>query len=67
MGNASSRFDEPGALFLRDQDRFSISGLTITASRNRTLVRISPNAFPATRYAARRDIGDDTPIDYVQV
>lgn len=45
----------------------TIAGLTITNSRNRTLIHISPNAFPAARYSAKRDIGDDSPIDYIQV
>ncbi|PSK43711.1 hypothetical protein B9Z65_7225 [Elsinoe australis] len=66
MGNVSSRQDEGATLFLRDQQRFYITSLVITNARGRTLLRVSPNAFPATRYAVRRDIGDDSPIDYVQ-
>lgn len=30
------------------------------------MLRISPNAVPATRFVARREIGDDTPISYIQ-
>ncbi|KAF2092781.1 centaurin-beta-2 [Rhizodiscina lignyota] len=67
MGAVSSRPGDEGApLYLRDQNRFSVTGLTVTNSRNRTLLNITPNAFPATRYNARRDLGDDLPVDYVQ-
>nr|POE63593.1 putative ribosylation factor gtpase-activating protein cnt6 [Quercus suber] len=45
----------------------SIAGVTITNSRGQTLLRISPNSYPATRYSAQRDIGDDGPVEYVQV
>ncbi|KAF2749652.1 centaurin-beta-2 [Sporormia fimetaria CBS 119925] len=65
MGVVNSRLGH-GDLYLRDQGQFSVSGLTITNSRNRTLLNITPDAFPATRYNAKRDVGDDTVIDYVQ-
>jgi Arf-GAP/SH3 domain/ANK repeat/PH domain-containing protein len=45
----------------------SIAALNITNSHSRTLLNIAPNAFPATRYSAKRDFGDDSVIDYVQV
>ncbi|OXV06335.1 hypothetical protein Egran_05897 [Elaphomyces granulatus] len=66
MGNVGSRIDDSGALFLKDQNKFSVANLTITNSRNRVLLTIAPNAFPTTRYTARRDAGDDSPIEYVQ-
>ncbi|KAG8623987.1 hypothetical protein KVT40_008963 [Elsinoe batatas] len=66
MGNVSSRQDEGATLCLKDQQRFHVSGLVISNGRGRTLLRVSPNAYPASRYAVRRDIGDDSPIDYVQ-
>ncbi|EKG14561.1 Arf GTPase activating protein [Macrophomina phaseolina MS6] len=66
MGNVGSRQGEGDPLFLRDQNRFSISALTVTNSRNRVLLNITPNAFPATRYTAKRDFGDDSVVDYVQ-
>ncbi|GAB7366332.1 hypothetical protein MBLNU230_g8132t1 [Neophaeotheca triangularis] len=65
MGNVSSRQDEGCPLYLPDQTRFSIAGVTVT-SRSRTLLHISPNAYPATRYVAKRDTADDTPVEYVQ-
>jgi Arf-GAP/SH3 domain/ANK repeat/PH domain-containing protein len=52
-------------LYLRDQNRFSITSLSISA-RNRTLLNISPNGFPATRFTAKRDVGDDSVVEYVQ-
>lgn len=51
-------------------DRFlavSIAGVTVTNSRGQTLLRVAPNAFPATRFSVQKEPGDDTPVDYVQV
>lgn len=45
----------------------TISNVSITNSKNRVLLNLSPNSFPATRYSARRDLGDDSPIEYIQV
>jgi len=45
----------------------TITSLTITNSRRKVLLNIAPNAFPATRFTAKRDIGDDRVVDYVQV
>ncbi|KAF2474764.1 ArfGap-domain-containing protein [Lindgomyces ingoldianus] len=66
MGAVNSRLDDGGALFLRDQNRFSVASLSITNGRNRTLLNISPNAFPSNRYSAKRDVGDDSVIEYIQ-
>lgn len=44
----------------------SIASVTISNSR-RPLLTLSPNAFPAVRYIAKRDASDDTPIEYIQV
>lgn len=45
----------------------TVSNVSITNSKNRVLLNLSPNSFPATRYSARRDLGDDSPIEYIQV
>ncbi|ORY00015.1 centaurin-beta-2 [Clohesyomyces aquaticus] len=66
MGAVNSRPAEGEALYLRDQNRFSVSALSITNGRNRTLLNISPNAYPSTRYTAKREIGDDAVIEYIQ-
>ncbi|KAK4499983.1 hypothetical protein PRZ48_008169 [Zasmidium cellare] len=66
MGNISSRLDESSPLILTDQARFAISSINVTNSRGQTLLRLSPNAFPATRYTAQREPPDDTPIEYIQ-
>ncbi|KAF1996070.1 centaurin-beta-2 [Amniculicola lignicola CBS 123094] len=66
MGAVNSRPGDGGALFLRDQTRFSVAALSVTNSRNRTLLQISPNSFPATRFNPKRDVGDDSVIEYVQ-
>ncbi|OQE34547.1 hypothetical protein PENCOP_c017G02078 [Penicillium coprophilum] len=65
MGNVASRLDDAGNLFFKDQNRFSIASVTISNPRRR-LLTLSPNAFPATRFVAKRDAGDDTPIEYIQ-
>ena len=44
----------------------TIALLTISTSRN-TIINIIPNGFPAARLTAKRDLGDDTPVNYVQV
>lgn len=44
-----------------------VNTLTVTGQRGRALLRVSPNAYPADRYLATRELGDDTPVDYVQV
>ncbi|EOA81069.1 uncharacterized protein SETTUDRAFT_144329 [Exserohilum turcica Et28A] len=66
MGAVNSKAGDAGALYLRDQTRFSVASLNITNARNRTLLNVSPNAFPATRYTARRDFGDDSVVEYIQ-
>ncbi|KAK5122364.1 hypothetical protein LTR85_003948 [Meristemomyces frigidus] len=66
MGTVSSRPDEGSPLYIRDQGRFSVAGVTVTNSRGQVLLRVAPNAFPASRYGAQKEQGDDTPVDYVQ-
>jgi Arf-GAP/SH3 domain/ANK repeat/PH domain-containing protein len=45
----------------------TISSLTVTNSRRRTVLNVVPNAFPATRVSATRDLGDNSIVEYVQV
>ncbi|KAJ9139102.1 PH domain-containing protein [Pleurostoma richardsiae] len=66
MGNVSSRPDEGAALYLRDQNRLSISSVVVSCPRKRTSINIVPNAFPATRLSAARPAGDNSPIEFVQ-
>ncbi|POR32635.1 Protein csx2 [Tolypocladium paradoxum] len=66
MGNVSSRPDDGSALFLRDQNRLTISSLVVTNPRKRSSVNIVPNAFPASRLSVSRPVGDTSPIEYVQ-
>ncbi|KAJ5566242.1 hypothetical protein N7535_007880 [Penicillium sp. DV-2018c] len=65
MGNVTSRLDDGGNLFFKDQNRFSIASVTISNPRRR-LLTLSPNGFPAARFSAKRDVGDDTPIEFIQ-
>ncbi|PYH96996.1 ArfGap-domain-containing protein [Aspergillus ellipticus CBS 707.79] len=66
MGNVASRLDDTGDLYFKDQTRFTIASVTVTNSRRRVLLNLVPNTFPATRYAAKRETGDESPIEYIQ-
>ncbi|TEA15099.1 Protein csx2 [Colletotrichum sidae] len=66
MGIVSSKPDDGSTLYLRDQNRLSISSLVISNPRRRSAINIVPNAFPATRVSASRPLGDGSPIEYVQ-
>ncbi|KAI8632568.1 ArfGap-domain-containing protein [Xylariaceae sp. FL1651] len=66
MGNVSSRPDDGAAIYLRDQNRFSISSLVITCPRKRTSYTITPNAFPAARATVTRLSSDSNPAEFVQ-
>ncbi|KAH6619181.1 hypothetical protein B0J18DRAFT_236973 [Chaetomium sp. MPI-SDFR-AT-0129] len=65
MGNVSSVPDEGATLFLRDQNRLSISSAVIASPKRRTSINIVPNAFPATRVSALRSSGDSAPVEFV--
>ncbi|KAK4659171.1 GTPase activating protein [Podospora pseudocomata] len=65
MGNVSSSPEEGASLYLRDQNRLSISSVVITSPRKRTSINIVPNAYPATRISAMRPSGDNGPVDFV--
>ncbi|KAL2271310.1 hypothetical protein VTJ83DRAFT_681 [Remersonia thermophila] len=65
MGNVSSVPDEGAALYLRDQNRLSITSVVIASPKRRTSISIVPNAFPATRVSPSRSPSDQTPLDFV--
>ncbi|GAP83427.2 putative protein csx2 [Rosellinia necatrix] len=66
MGVVSSRLEDGGAIYLRDQNRLSISSLVITCPRKRTSTIITPNAFPATRAGVARTSSDPGLVEFVQ-
>ncbi|KAI0021476.1 centaurin beta [Xylariomycetidae sp. FL0641] len=66
MGIVSSRPDDGAAVYLRDQNRLTISSLIIACPRKRTSIALTPNSFPATRVAATRTLGDNAPVEFVQ-
>ncbi|EER36759.1 ARF GTPase activator [Histoplasma capsulatum var. duboisii H88] len=66
MGNISSRPDEPGSLYLKDQTKLAIASVIVTNSRGNLLLTIAPNQFPSTRIIPRRESGDDRPVEYIQ-
>ncbi|KAI6358433.1 hypothetical protein MCOR25_007309 [Pyricularia grisea] len=66
MGNVTSRPEEAAALYLRDQNRLSISSVVVSSPRKRSSINIVPNAFPATRFSASRSLGDSSPVEFVQ-
>lgn len=45
----------------------SIASLTITNSRGKVLLSVVPNVYPATRVIARKEYGDESLVEYVQV
>ncbi|CBF74343.1 hypothetical protein AN4274.2 [Aspergillus nidulans FGSC A4] len=65
MGVVGSRLDDSGCLYFKDQNKLTIASVTISNSR-RVLLNLIPNGFPATRYNARREPGDDTLVEYIQ-
>ncbi|KAL8874286.1 MAG: hypothetical protein Q9174_000366 [Haloplaca sp. 1 TL-2023] len=66
MGNVASRPDDNAVVTLRDQDRFSISSLVITNSRRKILLNVTPNAFPTSRAIPKRELPDESLIEYIQ-
>lgn len=54
-------------VWTNSRDAVSVSSLAITNSRRRVLLNIAPTSFPAGRVLAKREVGDDTPVEYVQV
>ena len=44
-----------------------ISSLSVKDSRRRTVLNVTPNAYPATRLSATRHLGDSGVVEYVQV
>ncbi|KAF3176519.1 hypothetical protein TWF788_008005 [Orbilia oligospora] len=66
MGNVGSHPEDPAAVFMRDQARLTITSLVVTNSRKKPIVSITPNAFPSTRAVAKKEIGDDALVEYVQ-
>ncbi|EEA25853.1 hypothetical protein TMatcc_005906 [Talaromyces marneffei ATCC 18224] len=66
MGTVSSKIDDSGTLFFKDQNRFAIANITVLNAQGRALLHLAPNGFPASRYIATRHSGDDSPVEYVQ-
>ncbi|KAF2968748.1 hypothetical protein GQX73_g4845 [Xylaria multiplex] len=66
MGIVSSRLEDGAPIYLRDQNRLSISSLVITCPRKRTSTIITPNAFPATRATVTRTSNDTGLVEFVQ-
>ncbi|EPS35751.1 hypothetical protein H072_10758 [Dactylellina haptotyla CBS 200.50] len=66
MGNVGSRPEDAAAVFMRDQTRLTVTSLVITNSKRKTVLSLSPNAFPSTRAVAKKEAGDDALIEYVQ-
>ena len=45
----------------------SIASLTVINSRGKILLNVVPNVYPATRIIARKDYGDESLVEYIQV
>ncbi|KAI6785554.1 uncharacterized protein J7T54_005888 [Emericellopsis cladophorae] len=66
MGIVSSRPEDGPSLYLRDQNRLSITSLVVTSPRKRSSISVVPNAFPATRLSVSQLTGDGVPVEFVQ-
>jgi len=49
------------------QTTVSVAGVSVSNSRGQTLLKVTPNGYPAQGYRAQREAGEDSPVDYVQV
>ncbi|RMZ81979.1 hypothetical protein DV737_g2284, partial [Chaetothyriales sp. CBS 132003] len=58
--------EEGPSLYIKDQSRLTISSLIVSNGRGTVLLYATPNAYPASRFVAKREAGDDTPVSYVQ-
>lgn len=45
----------------------SIASLVITNARQRIVLKIGPNSFPSTKITAKKDLGDESLVEFVQV
>lgn len=45
----------------------SVASLTVTNAHQKILLKAVPNIYPANRIIARKDIGDDGLVEYIQV
>lgn len=45
----------------------SIAALEITNARGRILLRITPNAYPCSKVVAKKEPGDESLVEFVQV
>ena len=45
----------------------SIACLSVTNSHGKVLLNVVPNVFPSTRVIAKKGIGDESLVDYIQV
>lgn len=52
---------------LTNHHTVSIASLTIVNSRGKVLLKVVPNVYPATRIIARKDYGDESLVEYIQV
>lgn len=66
MGAVGSRADEGSLIYFKEQSRLTLKSLVVFNARRKVVLNISPDAYPATRFSARKDHGDDTPVSYVQ-
>lgn len=45
----------------------SVAGLSVTNSRGQTLLKVTPNSYPAQGYRAQKEPGEESPVEYIQV
>lgn len=45
----------------------SIACLSVTNARGKVLLNVVPNIYPASRILAKKDTGDESLVEYIQV
>ncbi|KAK3699489.1 hypothetical protein LTR37_016446 [Vermiconidia calcicola] len=44
----------------------SVAGVSVTNSRGQAVLRVTPNEYPANTFRAQKELGDDSPVEYIQ-
>lgn len=57
----------PPSVLTENRITVSIASLTVTNSKGKILLNVVPNVYPATRIIARKDYGDESLVEYIQV
>jgi Arf-GAP with SH3 domain, ANK repeat and PH domain-containing protein len=62
-----SALDDDACRAIADPRAVSVASVNVTNSRGQTVLKMTPNEFPANTFRAQKELGDDGLIDYIQV